>query len=414
MPQGMALYVGAVLGTGVLTLPALAAELAGPASLLAWLGLVVLSVPLATTFAVLATRFPDSGGVSTYVRRAFGKRISAVVGWWFFIGAPLGMPALALFGASYLAEVTHGGQGEAVAYAAAMLTLGFASNAFGVRLSGKVQLLLTGTLALLLVTAVVVAVPHAREGNLEPFAPHGWAAVGSAAALLMWSFNGWETVTHLSGEFANPKRDIKRATVGALVVIGSLYLLLAAVTTLALGESAGKTATPLAALLELGLGSTGPVVAAFIAVLVTSGTINAYVAGTSKLAAALARDGALPRYFAPGAETGAVPLRSLIIVAVMTGSVFSASILFDLDVQTLVLSSTACIMALYVVGASAGIRILRYTSRAGTVSAATALVLLVVLSVLTGWYLLWPLGIAAAWLLVAGRGAAGGQLAQVT
>ena len=66
--QGAALSVGAVLGTGVITLPALAAEVAGPASLLAWAALVLLSVPLASTFAALGARHPDGGGVSTYSR----------------------------------------------------------------------------------------------------------------------------------------------------------------------------------------------------------------------------------------------------------------------------------------------------------------------------------------------------------
>src|SRR5690349_13654969 len=82
--QGAALYVGAVLGTGVIALPALAAEAAGPASLLAWLALVMLSVPLAATFAALGARYPDAGGVSTYVRNAFGPRAAAVVGWCFY------------------------------------------------------------------------------------------------------------------------------------------------------------------------------------------------------------------------------------------------------------------------------------------------------------------------------------------
>lgn len=54
--QGAALYLGAVLGTGVIALPALAAEVAGPASLLAWAVLVVLSAPLAATFAALGAR----------------------------------------------------------------------------------------------------------------------------------------------------------------------------------------------------------------------------------------------------------------------------------------------------------------------------------------------------------------------
>ncbi|GAB3433288.1 amino acid permease [Flindersiella endophytica] len=80
--QGAALYLGAVLGTGVVALPSMTARAAGPASLLAWLALVVLSVPLAATFAGLAARYPDAGGVATYVRRAFGTGAAAVTGWW--------------------------------------------------------------------------------------------------------------------------------------------------------------------------------------------------------------------------------------------------------------------------------------------------------------------------------------------
>ena len=72
--QGTALSVGAVLGTGLISLPALAAGAAGPASLLAWLALIVLSAPLAWTFAALGARYPDGGGVSTYAGMAFGPR----------------------------------------------------------------------------------------------------------------------------------------------------------------------------------------------------------------------------------------------------------------------------------------------------------------------------------------------------
>src|SRR3954465_12054261 len=50
---GAALYVGAVLGPGVLFLPALAARAAGPASVLAWAALLALSGPLPLTVAGL-------------------------------------------------------------------------------------------------------------------------------------------------------------------------------------------------------------------------------------------------------------------------------------------------------------------------------------------------------------------------
>src|SRR3954470_11828818 len=87
--QGTALSIGAVLGTGVISMPAMAAAVAGPASLLAWLALILLSAPLAWTFAALGARHPDGGGVSTYVRLAFGPRAAAAVGWCFYFAVPL-------------------------------------------------------------------------------------------------------------------------------------------------------------------------------------------------------------------------------------------------------------------------------------------------------------------------------------
>ncbi|MEW1653785.1 amino acid permease [Streptomyces sp. NPDC093707] len=394
--QGTALYVGAVLGTGVLALPGLTAKAAGPASLVAWLALIVTSVPLAATFAALAARQPDSGGVSTYVRRAFGHRAATVVGWWFYLGAPVGIPALAFFGASYLERSTGGGWAATTGYAAGLLVVGFAANVFGVRVSGRVQLILSGSLALLLVLGILVALPHADPGNLRPFAPHGWSEIGPAAALLVWSFTGWETVTHLSAEFAHPQRDIKRATVGALLTIGVLYLGLATVTVLALGSVSGTTATSLASLLELGFGPFGKVLASVIAILTTLGTMNAYIAGTAKLGAALARDGALPGALGSGAEAGGVPRRSLSVVGAISGTVFLVAAATKSEVQPLVLSTTACLGAVYAIGSAAGARLLRHGTRWGMAAAMTSLATIVVLLALTGWYLIWPLLLAAA------------------
>ena len=71
--SGAALYVGAVLGPGVLLLPALAAQAAGPASVLAWAGLLAASLAIAATFAALGVRHPVAGGAAAYVRAAYGR-----------------------------------------------------------------------------------------------------------------------------------------------------------------------------------------------------------------------------------------------------------------------------------------------------------------------------------------------------
>ena len=106
--QGAALTIGAVLGTGVISLPAMAAGIAGPASILAWLALVVLSAPLALTFAALGARFPDAGGVSTYARRAFGSRAATAVGWLFYVVVAVGAPPAAAFAGGYVADLVGG------------------------------------------------------------------------------------------------------------------------------------------------------------------------------------------------------------------------------------------------------------------------------------------------------------------
>jgi amino acid efflux transporter len=84
--QGTALYIASVLGTGLLVLPGLTAGVAGPASILAVVAVLLLSVPLAGTFAVLAARYPDPGGVASYVRRALGDTWARMAGYWFMFG----------------------------------------------------------------------------------------------------------------------------------------------------------------------------------------------------------------------------------------------------------------------------------------------------------------------------------------
>jgi amino acid efflux transporter len=258
--QGTAIYVAAILGAGILALPSLAAKMAGPASILSWVGLVLLSIPIAASFAALGARYPDGGGVATFVSKAFGRRASAVVGYWFYFALPAGAPATAFVGGQYVASALGGDQRDAVVVAVVLITAAFATNAVGLRVSGRAQLVLVGLLALLLAIASIAALPLARTANLQPFAPHGVLAIGQAASLLFFSFAGWEAVTHLSGEFRNPGRDLRRATVLTLAIITFLYVGLAATCVLVLGPKLADTPVPLSVLLSEGIGDAGPVV----------------------------------------------------------------------------------------------------------------------------------------------------------
>ena len=157
--------MGAVLGPGVLLLPALAAQAAGPASVLAWAGLLAASLAIAATFAALGVRHPVAGGAAAYVRAAYGRRAAAVTGWWFYGGVVAGAPAVWLIGGFYVAHLTGGGRPVAVAAAAAMMVVVVAANARGLHATARVQLGLAALLAVLLLVAVTSALPSARAAN---------------------------------------------------------------------------------------------------------------------------------------------------------------------------------------------------------------------------------------------------------
>ena len=391
--HGTALYIGAVLGTGVIALPSLAARAAGPASLLAWLALIGLSVPLAVTFSALGAQYPDAGGVSTCVKFAYGRYPAAVVGWCFLFAVPAGAPAAAMFAGAYVQAALGGGTPTVMLTAVAMVMSVTLINAFGVTFSGRIQVVVAALLVTFLATAVCASVTHFRVQNLHPFNPHGWLAVASAAGLLVWSFAGWEAITHLAAEFRRPARDMPRAAIAAVIVVGVLYFAVAAATVLVLGPRAASTEAPLADLLAAGFGGEVKLLAAGAALLLTAGTMNAYFAGAAKLGAALGRDGALPAWFAHGSEAGGVPRRSLLALAGLALTMLAVTVATHLRVEALVLMTTGAFVIVYILGTAAALRLLEARSW-GRRAAAFALIFDVVLLVTTGRYLIWSLVIA--------------------
>ncbi|WP_421740593.1 APC family permease [Cellulomonas sp.] len=407
---GSALYIASVLGTGILLLPSLAARAAGPASLVAVAAVLVASVPLAMTFAALATRHPDSGGVATYVRLALGATAARMTGYWFFFGVCAGAPVVALLGAQYVVAMLGGTQTQVYLVGVAFLVPPLVTNAVGLRLAGPVQLALTGALVVLVVGVVVVSLPVSDASALVPFAPHGWAGVGAAVSLFVWAFAGWEAVTHLAGEFRDPRRTIPRATAIALVVVGVAYVALQYVTVTVLGQAASSSQVPLMDLVDVRLAGAGRVAVAVVAAIVTLGVLGTYLGAFAKLGASLGRDGDLPRWVARGAQPGGVPRRALLVVAALVTVYFVITVATGGDLEPFVLVHTSCMVAIYATGTAAAVQLLDRGSP-GWWAAVCACVLAAGLIALAGWHLLVPLGLALVAVAVGAARARGGSTA---
>lgn len=399
LPTASALYIAAVLGTGILVLPGLGVDAAGPASILAVAIVLVLSIPLAGTFAALAGRYPDGGGVATFVRLALGDTAARMTGYWFLFGVGFGAPVVAALGGEYLSAALGLERGWVAVVGIGFLALALALGLFGLRVSGSVQLGLSALLVAVVVGVIASAAPAVQPANYAPFLPHGWTGVGLAVSLFVWAFAGGEAITHIAHEFRNPRRTIVWATVVGMTVVGLAYLALQTVTVGVFGVDGTRSAAPLIDLVAINWPGFGPAAVAGIATIIVLGVLNVYVPAFANLAASLGRDGHLPRWFAKGGEAGAVPRRAIVLIAVVLVGYATVFFAFGLELQTFILIHTASMVSLYFMGMVAAVRLLARWS-VGWWMAVVSVVLTAALLVLAWDHLLVPLALALVAVLV--------------
>jgi len=382
--RGAALYVGALVGPGVLLVPALAVQAAGPVSILAWGGLLLLAVPLAVTFAALGVRHPVAGGVSAYVRAGFGEDAAAVTGVCFMAAVLFGAPAVALIGGYYVSDLTGSGTSVAVTVGVLIIAVVFSANAFGLRVSSGFQFVLSAVLVAVIAVAVAAALPSRAGDHWTPFAPHGWWAAGTAASILVWLFIGWEAMAQLAGDFRDPTRDLPRAMALSFAVVAVLYVGLAVAT---IAVTTGRDSrVPLADLIAVGFGRAGRDATAVLAVALTMGTMNVYTGSAAKLAASLAQERALPAWLG-GEAFRSVPRRPLLVLGLAGTAQLVALAAGVASPATLVRATSACFVAVYLLALASAVRILAGGLR---VAAAVALALVCVVAVFSSWYLAVP------------------------
>ncbi len=356
--HAVALYVSSVLGSGVLVLPGLAAQIAGPASLLAWIALSLASYPFAYTFATMSARNPVSGGIYSFAKQTFGLPVAVVVGWLFAFWHITGAPAATLIAASYLAYAFPMSREAIFLVAAAVLLLAYIINYRGIVFSNKIQVAVVVSIVLLLAAAVLLSSGSVRAHNFVPFFPNGMLPVGTAAALIFWSFLGYENVSNVAEEFENPQRDFQRSILLSVVLIGGLYLAVAFVTVGTLAYESGGSVAPFAAIFSHILGTHGAVGTAILALVIIFATVNAYTSGMSRVILSVARDGGMPGFLQHVDAASGSPRNSLSMLTGCSMLMLTVYYFFHVDLQTALLIPSGAAILAYIIGSASGIRLL--------------------------------------------------------
>ena len=318
----------------MLVVPGLAAAVAGPASILDWLALLLLSALFAWVFSALGRRVRGAGGVIAYATAGLGSTVGSVVGWCFLAGVVVGAPVVCLIGGGYVAEAFGAGTGASIGIAAGLLVVVLMGTLASTTSSTSLQLVVVGVLITLVVVAVAGSLHNLRFENWTPFTPHGVASIGSAAPVLMFSFIGWEVMASLVGELRDTDRQLPRVVTIAFIVTAVLYLGLAVATIGVLGPAAGG-ATPLSALMKIILGPTaGGVVAAVAAVVLTVAACNAYLTSAREMVATMRQ----------GTARWVLPVGVAVVAAAVLGAIGA----YWLTLTPLVAVPTTLFLAVYV------------------------------------------------------------------
>ncbi|MFL0195692.1 APC family permease [Clostridium sp. WILCCON 0269] len=389
LPQAIALYIGAVLGAGILIVPGIAAEIAGPASILDWGVMMILVLPLALCMAFLSQRYPNVGGVSYFVTKAFGDKLGTIIGWFFLMSAPIGAPVASLTGGGYLSSALGLPQNSKIIIACIILIFALVINFMGMSIAGKVQVAVVISIISILILTIIGSMPNIKAVNFTPFMPNGITSVGKASPILFWCFIGWEAVSHLSEEFINPEKDIIKATVISAIIIGVLYFMTSLVTVGT--DSYGiETQASLVIVARKIFGSSGAILIGITSLLICTATVISYIGAASRLAFSLSKNKDAPKILGYVSKKHNTPIGGLVFLFLCFVVVITLYYFKIVSFTQLIQIPNATFILTYLAGCAAGVVLFKDNKKKFIISL-ISLVTTAFIFIFSGWAILYPM-----------------------
>jgi len=356
-----ALGVGATIGAGIFatTGTAIVGDAArpgaGPAIIFSFLLTAIACGFAALCYAEFAAMVPIAGSAYTYAYTSIGEFVAWIIGWDLIIEYAVGNIGVAIGWSGHFRELlTHFGVSLPAWLATDYRTAHDAFNALAAGASDQTTQYLASAwsgapnpfgfpiianlpAALVVVAITVVLVIGIRESAnannamvllkigvllfflavgvflIKPdnwsnpatggFAPNGFKGISAAAAIIFFSYIGFDAVSTAAEEAKNPARDMPFAIIMSLIICTVLYIALSAVLTgIAPWRQLG-TPEPMITALQYADGppallNASRFIIALGAVMAMGSVLLVFQLGQPRIFMSMARDGLLPPFFA--------------------------------------------------------------------------------------------------------------------
>ena len=335
--QLTALGVGAIIGAGIFA--AIGTAISGDSGHLGAGSGIVISIILAgvtsafaaITYSEFAAMIPISGSAYTYAYATLGELVAWIIGWDLILEYAVGNIAVAIGWAGYfdsllknlgvnaprwlmtdlrsaladpalLASAPHIGPIPIVFNAPAFGIVALITwlLVIGTKESARVNTVMVGLKIAVIGLFLFVAFKavHPAQWHTPSFAPNGFKGISVGAAIIFFSYIGFDAVSTASEEAKNPQRDIPIGIIASLIVCTLLYVAIALALTGIIPWDKLNVPDPLAVALQYIHADWAAGLLAFGAVAAMTSVLLVFQLGQARIFMSMARDGLLPPWAA--------------------------------------------------------------------------------------------------------------------
>jgi APA family basic amino acid/polyamine antiporter len=337
---------------------------AGPAIVISFLIAAVACGFAALCYAELAAMIPVSGSAYTFAQAALGELIAWIIGWDLILEYAVGNVAIAVSWSDYFLHLLHGLTGmqlplwmttdtgtaltrirdmamdspQRAFYSSTTLpdVFGhpFAINipAFfivaavtwilvvGIKESAWVNTAAVAIKVVIVLFFIIYGAFFVHPENWVPFAPHGVAGIMGGAAIVFFSFIGFDAISSTAEETKNPQRDMPIGMIGSLLICTLLYAAVSLVLTGILPyQRYADDAAPVATALQVAGNPWAHLIVSVVALAGMTSVLLVFQLGQPRIFMAMARDGLLPQFFSKLHPKYRTPYIPTILTGVIVG-----------------------------------------------------------------------------------------------
>ncbi|MFL0195424.1 amino acid permease [Clostridium sp. WILCCON 0269] len=328
------LGIGAIIGTGIFVLTGLAAaNYSGPALVISFILAGIACGFAALCYAEIAAMVPVAGSAYTYGYAALGEFWAWIIGWDLILEYAFAVGTVAIGWSGYFTNILLDlgiqlpkaitkapFEGGVINLPAVLILVVItAILVIGVKQSATTNNVIVGIKLAVVLLFIILGVGHVKPANWHPFMPYGWKGVFSGASIIFFAYIGFDAVSTAAEEVKNPQKDLPRGIIASLIICTVLYIVVSAILTGMVPYLKFKeTAAPVAfALQQVGI-NWGSALVSVGAICGLTSVLLVMLFGQTRVLFAMSRDGLLPKVFGHVDERFHTPVRSTLLVGIIT------------------------------------------------------------------------------------------------